>query len=182
MKQLVRQISMWYQSHGQRIEKTIQHLLTTHSAHSAPAHIRRCLPNSPRRLSRGCINETLPYVYFVDSLCCQAVWLGPCKQLMGVAQRLQSLGWTKVSPLRAMHTTMCYGPFRPPWPCMGMIFGTRAQPRVTSSTFSDDFRKMDPCKPPSCMGAWVGGLHGCMGPFSENGTMQDGGLHGSSPL
>ena len=47
---------------------------------------------------------------------------------------------------------------------MGMIFGTRAQPRVMSSKFSDDFRKMDPCKHPSCMGAWVGGLHGCMGP------------------
>ena len=64
---------------------------------------------------------------------------------------------------------------------MGMIFGTCAQPRVMSSKFSDDFRKMDPCKPPACMGAWVGGLHGCMGPFSENGPMQDGGLHGSSP-
>ena len=74
-----------------------------------------------------------------------------------------------------------YCPLRPPWTYMGMIFGTRAQPRVMSSKFSDDFRKMDPCKPPSCMGAWVGGLHGCMGPFSENGPMQDGGLHGSSP-
>ena len=74
-----------------------------------------------------------------------------------------------------------YGPPRPLPACMGMIFGTRAQPRVMSSKFSDDFRKMDPCKPPSCMGAWVGGLHGCMGPFSENGSMQDGGLHGSSP-
>ena len=47
------------------------------------------------------------------------------------------------------------GPLRPPWPCMGMIFGTRAQPRVMSSKFSDDFRKMDPCKTAACMGAWV---------------------------
>ena len=73
------------------------------------------------------------------------------------------------------------GPLRPPWPCMGMIFGTRAQPRVMSSNFSDDFRKMDPCKPVSCMGAWIGGLHGCVGPFSDNVPMQDGGSHGSSP-
>ena len=65
---------------------------------------------------------------------------------------------------------------------MGVIFGTRAQPRVMTFKFFDDFRKMDPCKPPSCMGAWVGGLHGCMGPFSENGSMQDGGLHGSPQL
>ena len=39
-----------------------------------------------------------------------------------------------------------YGPLRPPWTCMGMIFGTRAQPSPMSSKFSDDFRKMDPCK------------------------------------
>ena len=29
---------------------------------------------------------------------------------------------------------------------LGMIFGTRARPRVMSSKCSDDFRKMDPCK------------------------------------
>ena len=38
------------------------------------------------------------------------------------------------------------GPLRPPYPCMGMIFGTRAGPRVMSSNLSDDFRKMGPCK------------------------------------
>ena len=37
---------------------------------------------------------------------------------------------------------------------MGMIFGTRAQPSVTSCKFPDDFRKMDLCKTAACMGAW----------------------------
>ena len=38
-------------------------------------------------------------------------------------------------------TEMPNGPLRPPYPCMGMIFGTRAGPRVMSSKCSDDFRK-----------------------------------------
>ena len=48
-----------------------------------------------------------------------------------------------------------YGPLRPPYPCMGMIFGTRAQPRGMSSKFSDEFWKLDPCKTAGL--AWVHG-------------------------
>ena len=53
---------------------------------------------------------------------------------------------------------------------MGMIFGTRAQPRVMSLKLSDDFGKMDPCKTATSMGAWVHlkmdpcRTEACMGP------------------
>ena len=40
----------------------VKHFLTTHSAHSPLEHIRRGLPNPTRRLTRDCINETLPNI------------------------------------------------------------------------------------------------------------------------
>ena len=76
---------------------------------------------------------------------------------------------SKESPKKLPSTiTISESAPRPPYPCMGMIFGTRAQPRVMSSQFSDEFRKMDPCRTAACMG-----------PFWVNGAMLDAVLHGS---
>ena len=66
----------------------------------------------------------------------EALGLGGCS-----AEDLVRVAETNEHSTRGKH-----GPLRPPWTCMGMIFGTRPQPRVMSSKFSDDFRKMDPCK------------------------------------
>ena len=41
---------------------------------------------------------------------------------------------------------LMHGPLGTPYPCMGMIFGIRAGPRVMSSKCSDDFQKIDPCE------------------------------------